>query len=93
MTLGLKKSETAKDFFSQDLIVPHALVFTANMLLVMLFANADINSRVASTCPFYFWAAAVILTEDSKWGKLICLHNVCYLLLNFVLFYMEVGFL
>ena len=86
MTFGLVKSQETSGFFGKDAIVPHAMVFTVNMLLVMLFANADINSRVASTCPFYFWASAVILCQDSKMAKFISMHNLAYMLLNFVLF-------
>jgi len=33
---------------------------------VALFANADINSRVAGTLPFYFWAFAAIATEQYR---------------------------
>lgn len=65
------------------------------MLLTMFFANADINSRVACSCPFYFWTAAAIF--KIKNGKIaisdfIKLHNLIYILLNFVLFIVEQGF-
>lgn len=83
--------------------MPHALFFAVNIALVMLFANADINSRVASTCPFYYWAAASVISEASASSTqslslkamawFIKTHNLAYLLLNFVLFLMEVGFL
>ena len=33
------------------------------MALTLVFANADINSRAASTCPYYYWTIAVILSE------------------------------
>jgi hypothetical protein len=69
---------------------------TLNMFLTLLFANADINSRVASTCPIYFWAVADLLTSGkrpSKLGIFALVHNTGYMILNFVLFSMEVGFL
>ena len=53
----------AVDFFAQPDLIPHAWYFAVQLTLVALFANADINSRVASTCPFYFWAFAAIVCE------------------------------
>jgi hypothetical protein len=44
-------------------MVPHAWYFCIQILLILLFANADINSRVASTCPFYYWAVASLIIE------------------------------
>jgi hypothetical protein len=37
--------------------------FTLQIFLVFALANADINSRVASTLPFYYWAAAAVLVQ------------------------------
>lgn len=67
----------------------HYLIFSANMLIMLLFANADVNSRVASTCLFYYYSLANEWDRNgiAKW------HNLGYLLLNLVLFVMEVGFL
>jgi hypothetical protein len=72
------------------------------LLLVMLFANADINSRVASTCPFYFWAFAAIVNEANqrskveehvRWmSRLALVHNFAYMMLNFATFPMEAAF-
>lgn len=69
------------------------------MLLCLFFANADINSRVASTCPFYYWAVADMIVHRKKTESIFCLanfallHNALYMVLNFLLFSMEVGFL
>jgi len=65
------------------------------MLLALFFANADVNSRIASSCPFYFWTVAAIFNEERGFSNIAAfarLHNVAYMLLNFVLFIMEVGF-
>ena len=62
----IRNKSVSNDYFSNSEILPHSLVFALNMLLMLLYANADVNSRVASTCPFYYWAAAVIINEDSR---------------------------
>ena len=60
----------------------------------MLFANTDINSRVASTIPLYYWGSAAILIErKGKIATYIQMHNLGYMLANFVIFPMEVGFI
>jgi hypothetical protein len=82
-------------FVNHDMI-PHVWFFSINILLTLLFANADINSRVASTCPYYYWAVAdliVNLKQHKGLASFALLHNVLYLLLNLLLFTMEVGFL
>jgi len=71
------------------------------MAMILLYANADINSRVASTCPLYYWALAALIEEYqqnklSHMGAFIVivasLHNVVYMCLNFFLFPSEAGF-
>jgi hypothetical protein len=65
------------------------------MLIALFFANADVNSRIASSCPFYFWTVAAIFAEKKGFSYIAAfgrLHNLAYMLLNFVLFIMEVGF-
>jgi hypothetical protein len=66
-------------------------------MLILTLANADINSRVASTIPFYYWAAAATIVEGKKklsgMAILIAAHNVGYLLGNMFLFPTEIGFL
>jgi hypothetical protein len=65
------------------------------MLLALFFANADVNSRIASSCPFYFWTVAAVFSNSKESPGIAAfarLHNVAYMLLNFVLFLMEVGF-
>ena len=42
---------------------PNALVFILNMILILLIGNSEINSRVASTCPFYFYGLAQLVLE------------------------------
>jgi len=78
-------------------VIPHVWFFAMNMLVTLLFANADINSRVASTCPFYFWAVADLLVHRENYSKVslanfAIAHNLLYMVLNLVLFPMEVGF-
>jgi phosphatidylinositol glycan class V len=103
-SLGLlgRKKETLTDFFGNAQLVPHVWYFAVQLLLVMLFANADINSRVASTCPFYFWAFAAIVHEANHYAKveasvrwmarLAFVHNFAYMVLNFATFPMEAAF-
>jgi len=82
-------------------LVPHAWYFALQLSLVFLFANADINSRVASTCPFYFWAFAATVHESNthpkvasvKWmARLALTHNFAYMVLNLITFPMEAAF-
>ena len=95
LTLGVLESKTVKSFYSDERIVPHCLFFLAQMVLTVGFANADINSRVASCCLFYYLVAAHTLTkEPSGWfAWVIRLHNFGYLLTNLVLFQTEIGFI
>jgi len=111
LTLGLLKHKECYWFCSSEKyiqpqqsiltrreVIPHAWFFALNMLVTLLFANSDINSRVASTCPFYYWAVADLLVHRENFSKVslanfAILHNVLYMILNFVLFPTEVGFL
>ena len=71
------------------------LYWTINMVIMLLFANSEVNSRVTSTMPFYYWAVAELMMGGKrmgKLGKLALAHNVVYMLFNFALFPMEVGF-
>ena len=88
--IGAKKSE---EFWSSPDIIPHVWYFSMQMVPVLLFANADINSRVASTVPFYYWAAASMMKKRDSLAWLVCLHNVAYLAVNFFIFPTEIGFL
>ena len=95
---SLVTKQPKESIFSRPEVIPHAWFFAVNMLLTLLFANADINSRVASTCPFYFWAVADLIVHRDSYSKVslanfAIAHNVLYMVLNFVLFTMEVGFL
>lgn len=66
------------------------------MLLVLLFANCDINGRVASVCLFYYMALSNFLLDksQSELAKQVArAHNIGYMVVNFVLFQMEVGFI
>ena len=69
--------------------------------LVLLYANVDINSRVASTIPLYYFALAQLAISLSKKGtskvesvvvKVGLLHNLLYTVLNVCLFIPEIGF-
>lgn len=98
LTLGLIPSKPGNDFFAIPAIVPHAWYFVIQLTLVLLFANADINSRVASTCPFYYWAFAAVVREANNsveaWrvSRFATLHNFAYMVLNFLTFPMEAAF-
>jgi len=46
------------DIFKSPIMLPILANFGANMLLVFFYGNVDINSRVASTNPMYYWAFA-----------------------------------
>ena len=67
--------------------------------MVLLYGNAEINSRVASSLPFYYWAIASMLVEgDGKVksmtyiARFAAVHNIIYLILNLLLFPVESGF-
>lgn len=80
---------------TQDVMVPHAAYFATCMALILLYANTDINSRVASTIPVYYWTAACLVCERHgtvSLANFVLVHNLCYMLANFVIFPMEVGF-
>lgn len=84
-SLGLLRSASTKtrqnsssDFFAKQEILPHAFFYMVYMLIIFGFANVEINSRVAHTCPFFFWGSAAIIAETkTKWsmadivGKLV----------------------
>lgn len=84
-TLGLIRSQetkirqkTSTDFFAKQEIIPHAFMYMVYMSIIFFFANIEINSRVAHTCPFFFWGSAAIIVENKpKWsgadiiGKLV----------------------
>ena len=98
---GSEKKERIQDsqsIFESIESVPHTWYMFLQLTLVLLFANSDINSRVASTLPLYFWAFATFVNEDrpksgmSKLGRFACLHNLVYMGLNFILFPTEIGF-
>lgn len=92
--------------FTNLCLLPHALVLIANMLLVLLFANSEINSRVAGTCPFYYYAFAQLVVEvREEMGRrersctfkhllvaFALLYNTVVMLLNMFLFSVEIGF-
>lgn len=103
VSLGLlgRKEANNSNFFATTQLVPHVWYFAVQLLLVMLFANADINSRVASTCPFYYWAFAALINEANapkvetsvRWmARLALAHNFAYMALNFATFPMEAAF-
>jgi len=103
LTLGLwrkKVEKTSQSIFEMPAIIPHFWCFTVHMSLILFFANAEINSRVASTIPFYYWAVAAIVTESkaeeflgsSKIAKLAVVHNMAYLVLNLIFFPMNTAF-
>jgi hypothetical protein len=70
-------------------------------VLIIVFANIEINSRVASTNPVYYWAFAQLIADYqagklTKGGKImafiISFHNLLYMSLNLIMFPSEHGF-
>lgn len=47
-------------------MLPHGYIFVISMTTVFLMANTEINARVASTCPFYFYAWSQVILEAKK---------------------------
>ena len=83
-----------------EVSVPHVWYMAIQLTLVLLYGNADINSRVASTIPIYFWSFASLILEKpanesqrmSWFARFGCFHNLLFLLLNIILFPVEIGF-
>jgi len=86
-------------------MLPHAYIFIINMIIVLLTANSEINSRVASTCPFYFYAFSQLIIEVYEEMKknqkmtikhkvvlLMLAYNTVVMVLNLLLFTVEIGF-
>ena len=44
-------------------MLPHAYILIINLIVVFMLANTEINARVASTCPFYFYALSQLVIE------------------------------
>ena len=61
--LGLQEKKESSDVFRNHKLLPHAYIFIANMVIVMFLANSEINARVASTCPFYYFAFSQLIVE------------------------------
>jgi hypothetical protein len=87
----------SKELWSQSqqwtVSAAHLVYLVVSMLLVLLYANTDINGRVASAIPLYFWASGSRLSEQGVLQKVINLHNLGYMVVNFVIYPMEVGFI
>ena len=88
--------------FSQAEVVPHCYYLFVQLIVVLLYGNAEINSRVASSLPIYYWAVASLLVEGdgkessnksmSYQARFAAVHNIIYLILNLLLFPVESGF-
>ena len=97
---GINEERSDKDgpLFENPVLVPFFWNFLANMLLVILFANIDIISRVASTNVVYYWAFALLISnKPSNYTEkvmtwLVVLHNLAYMALNLQLFLTETAF-
>ena len=46
--------------------MPHVWYFFSHLFLVLVYANNEINSRVASTTPTYYWIFASIVQQASS---------------------------
>jgi len=68
----------------------------ALQLVTFIMANSDVNSRQASTSPYYFWFY-ILNTQDVKtptWVKLLLVgHNLGYLAANLAIMPLDIGFL
>uniref|UniRef100_A0A7S3IKZ9 Uncharacterized protein n=1 Tax=Strombidium inclinatum TaxID=197538 RepID=A0A7S3IKZ9_9SPIT len=65
ITIGTFVPRTEEGKLSNEMHqLPHAFVMIVNLLVVMLFANSEINARVASTTPFYFLEFAHLIIES-----------------------------
>jgi len=96
-----KKDIEVLPFYQNPALIPFFWNFILNQVLVIVYANVEINSRVASTNPVYYWAFAQLLNDFqqgklSRGGKimafLMSFHNLLYMSLNFILFPVEIGF-
>ena len=104
LSLSLRSSnvlhtQKQASLFSQPEIVPHCYYFFIQLIVVLLYGNAEINSRVASSLPVYYWAVASMLVEGGgkakqmTWpARVAAGHNVLFLVLNLLLFPAETGF-
>ena len=93
----LNKKADYVDVFSSKVMLPFGYMFVINVVTVILFANSEIIGRVATTCPFYFYAWAQLIVENNKGlqGWIVGLYgvyNIVVLALNLFLFTTEIGF-
>ena len=80
--------------FGDSEMLPHTYLFTLNTLVVLLFANTEIIARVNTTCPFYFYAWAEMITEkEERLLKAFKYYNAIIMGLNLLLFTAEIGFI
>ena len=99
---GSKSEENEERVEKKDVLrsaesIPHIWYMAIQLTLVLLYANADINSRVASTLPIYYWGFASLVLEAkegrmSKMAIFACFHNILYMILNVILFHTEIAF-
>lgn len=108
MSLGLWRSDNSvedrkRSLFSMTEIIPHVWVMLMQLAIVFFYANVEINSRVASTCPMYYWGLASLLHEGASplsgskttawFGKLAVFQNLIYMGINMVRFPLSAGFI
>ena len=95
---SLEKKEDDQKIRVLDSIesVPHIWYMSIQLTLVFLYANADINSRVASTLPIYYWGFASLVTESkgkmANLARFACWQNLIYMCYNVCWFSAEIGF-
>ena len=101
--ISSKVSDSKKNMslFSQPEIVPHFYYMFLQLVVVLVYGNQEINSRVSSSLPVYFWIAASMFVEGDgsqksssmTWpARIIVLHNLAYLIWNILAFFSEWGF-
>lgn len=105
-TVDTQPESKSKSVFTNLTILPHAYIFFANILIVFFLANSEINSRVASTCPFFYMALSQLIYEtfDDIYVQnkpveykhvvvmVSMMYNVVVMFLNLVLFTVGIGF-
>ena len=56
-------NQNMSDAFSNKALVPHFYILFVNLMIVLLFANSEINARVGSTCLFYYISLSQLVVE------------------------------
>jgi hypothetical protein len=72
VTLSLFKThkaqveQVATNVFTNRCLTPHFWVMFANLMIVLFYANIEINARVASTCIYYYIGLSQLIVETHE---------------------------